>query len=72
MEEVGKHKTKNSFYIVIRKKVYDITKFLDEHPGGPEILEDVAGKDATEEFDDIGHSNIAISMLDDFLVGELK
>jgi hypothetical protein len=28
---------------VIRGKVYDVTKFLDEHPGGDEVLNDVAG-----------------------------
>ena len=37
-----------SIWIVIHDKVYDITKFLDEHPGGEEILIKNAGADATE------------------------
>jgi cytochrome b5 len=37
-------------------KVYDVTNYLDEHPGGGEVLLDVAGQDADEFFEDIGHS----------------
>jgi hypothetical protein len=28
------------------KKVYDVSKFLDNHPGGPEIVLDKAGEDS--------------------------
>ena len=34
-----------------------ITSYLDDHPGGAEVLMDVAGSDADEFFEDIGHSN---------------
>jgi cytochrome b involved in lipid metabolism len=36
--------------------VYDITKFLNEHPGGSEVIMEVAGQDGTEGFEDVGHS----------------
>lgn len=36
---------------MINGSVYDITQFVDEHPGGEEVLLDVAGQDATEAFD---------------------
>ena len=31
--------------------MYDVTPFLDEHPGGDEVLKDVAGTDASDAFD---------------------
>ncbi len=53
-------------------KVYDVTKYLNDHPGGPEIILEFAGKNADEMFEDIGHSNEARSKMKEFLVGTLK
>lgn len=50
----------------------DVTKFLQEHPGGEEVLLEAAGKDATEEFDAIGHSKAAKELLLKYQVGILK
>lgn len=36
--EVAKHSTKESCWIVIDSKVYDVTSFLYSHPGGAAIL----------------------------------
>ena len=76
LEEVGKHTKGNgedkSVWIVIHDNVYDVTKFLDEHPGGEEILLEHAGKDATEEFEDVGHSTDARDMLKDYHIGGLR
>ena len=54
------------------QKVYDVTKYLEEHPGGPEIIMEFAGKDADDMFEDIGHSKEARATLKDLLVGTLK
>lgn len=53
-------------------KVYDVTSYLDDHPGGAEVLLDVAGTDADEFFEDIGHSNDAREELKKHLIGSLK
>lgn len=75
-EEVAKHNTLEDCWLIIgepgEKKVYDVTKFLDDHPGGPEIIMDVAGQNATADFDDIGHSNDAKKQLEDYLIGRVK
>ncbi|EZA48977.1 Cytochrome b5, partial [Ooceraea biroi] len=42
------------------------------HPGGPELLGEYAGKDATSGFDDFGHSSDAKKMLKEYLIGELE
>jgi cytochrome b involved in lipid metabolism len=52
-------------------KVYDVTKYLEEHPGGAEVLLDHAGGDADEFFEDIGHSGDARAKLESLLIGEL-
>ncbi|KAJ3234294.1 hypothetical protein HDU81_001507 [Chytriomyces hyalinus] len=70
-DEVKKHNTAKDCWMIISGKVYDITKFLDQHPGGEEILVELGGQDATEAFDDIGHSSDARKMLVDYLVGPL-
>ncbi len=53
-------------------KVYDVTKYLDDHPGGAEVLLDVAGQDADEFFEDIGHSKEARKELSKYLIGNFK
>ena len=45
---------------------------LHDHPGGAEVLLDVAGGDADEFFEDIGHSNEARQELKKYEIGSLK
>ncbi|CAO3627328.1 unnamed protein product [Cunninghamella blakesleeana] len=52
-QEVSKHNKKDDLWIVIHEKVYDLTSFLPEHPGGQKIILKYAGQDATEAFDPI-------------------
>jgi L-lactate dehydrogenase (cytochrome) len=49
-DEVSRHNTRSSCWVIIRGEVYDMTDFLDQHPAGPEIILKYAGRDATEEF----------------------
>ncbi|KAI9363077.1 cytochrome b5-like heme/steroid binding domain-containing protein [Pilaira anomala] len=70
-DEVSKHNKKNDLWMTIHNKVYNVTEFIIEHPGGEEVLLDEAGKDATESFEDIGHSDEAREILSKYLVGEL-
>nr|XP_033321210.1 cytochrome b5-like isoform X1 [Megalopta genalis] len=63
----GKEKT----LIILHDKVYDVTCFLNEHPGGEEILQEHSGKDGSEDFDDVGHSKDAFDLMKKYVVGEL-
>ncbi|KAH8820800.1 cytochrome b5-like heme binding domain-containing protein [Xylogone sp. PMI_703] len=42
--------SKDGLYIIIDNNVYNVTEFVDEHPGGAKILKRVAGKDASKQF----------------------
>jgi hypothetical protein len=69
-EEVDKHNSKNDKWVVIHDKVYDISKYVKDHPGGEEILMELG--DRTEIFEDIGHSKDAKLKLKEFYIGDLK
>lgn len=70
--EVAEHKTKDDAYMTIHGVVYDVTKYIIDHPGGAEVLIEAAGTDATEAFDSAGHSEDAHEIMADFKVGTLK
>ena len=45
---------------------------MDHHPGGPEIISELRGRDASQMFLDVGHSPEARTMLRQFVVGKLQ
>ncbi|GAA5862666.1 hypothetical protein JCM8547_003506 [Rhodosporidiobolus lusitaniae] len=51
--DVASHNSKDSLWMIIHGRVYDLTEFAPSHPGGMKILLKYAGKDATEEYDPI-------------------
>ncbi|KAH7152683.1 cytochrome b5-like heme/steroid binding domain-containing protein [Dactylonectria macrodidyma] len=71
-QDVSEHSTKTDLYIVIHDKVYNCSSFIDEHPGGEEVMMDLAGADATEAFEDVGHSDEAREILEKLHIGDLK
>lgn len=71
LEEIRKHNHSKSTWLILHHKVYDLTKFMEEHPGGEEVLREHAGDDATENFEDIGHSSDARELSKTFVIGEV-
>lgn len=49
-EEIAKHATGDDCWIVVNGRIYDVTNFLEDHPGGKAVIEQVAGKDGTDAF----------------------
>ncbi|KAI9091944.1 hypothetical protein K1719_027879 [Acacia pycnantha] len=71
MQEASQHNTKDDCWVVIDGKVYDVSSYLDDHPGGDEVVLVATGKDATDEFEDAGHSKDARELMEKFCIGEL-
>ncbi|CAG0889257.1 unnamed protein product [Darwinula stevensoni] len=71
LKEISEHNTQASTWVVIHDSIYDVTKFLDEHPGGEEVLLEQGGKIATEQFEDVGHSSDARELMKQYKIGEL-
>ncbi|KAG6026939.1 hypothetical protein E4U41_001111 [Claviceps citrina] len=70
--EVESHNSASSCYVTIGSKVYDVTDFVDDHPGGGSLIIEYAGKDVEEILKDSTshpHSEAAYEVLDDSLVG---
>ncbi|TRX94563.1 hypothetical protein FHL15_004515 [Xylaria flabelliformis] len=74
LTEVESHNSTKSCYVTVGTKVYDVTDFLDSHPGGADLILDYAGKDVAEilkDEDSHTHSEAAYEVLDESLVAFL-
>ncbi|XP_059312414.1 cytochrome b5-like [Lycium ferocissimum] len=69
--EVSVHNKKDDCWLVISGKVYDVTSFLDDHPGGDDVLLTATGKDATDDFEDVGHSDDARELMKKYYIGDI-
>ncbi|PRQ40615.1 putative cytochrome b5-like heme/steroid binding domain-containing protein [Rosa chinensis] len=71
MQEASQHNTKDDCWIVVDGKVYDVSTYLDDHPGGDDVILATTGKDATDDFEDAGHSKSAKELMETMCIGEL-
>ncbi|CAI5759149.1 unnamed protein product [Candida verbasci] len=76
IKEVSKHNQPNDCWCTLyQRKIYNVTPFLNEHPGGDDIILPYAGKDITSIMADLDvhqHSESAYDILDEnYLVGYL-
>lgn len=46
-EEIQKHNLRTDKWLVIERKVYNVTKWANRHPGGHRVISHCAGEDAT-------------------------
>jgi 4-hydroxysphinganine ceramide fatty acyl 2-hydroxylase len=70
--DVQSHNTKKSCYVTLGTKVFDITSFIDDHPGGGDLILEYGGRDVSKIMtDEVSHfhSEAAYEILDENLVG---
>lgn len=72
-EEVAERNSKrgNDCWLIYKGAVYNVTDYLEEHPGGADLVTDWAGKDCTKAFNDAGHSAEAMRDLKKYKIGTL-
>ena len=73
-EDLAQHSTPSSCWITRNGKVYDVTSFMPDHPGGDDLILKYAGQDVGEVMKDPEeheHSEAAYDMLDEYLVGRV-
>ena len=56
--EVAKHNKPDDCWVVINGYVYDLTRFLPNHPGGQDVIKFNAGKDVTAIFEPLHAPNV--------------
>ncbi|KAI0938568.1 hypothetical protein AcV5_000217 [Taiwanofungus camphoratus] len=74
LEDVGARSSSSSCWVTRDGKVYDVTNFLPDHPGGDDLILKYAGRDVGEIMKDSlehDHSDSAYDMLEECLIGRL-
>ncbi|XP_035759717.1 cytochrome b5 reductase 4 isoform X1 [Egretta garzetta] len=69
--ELAKHNKKEDCWICIRGFVYNVTPYMEYHPGGEDELMKAAGTDGTDLFDQVHRWVNYESMLKECLVGRM-
>jgi L-lactate dehydrogenase (cytochrome) len=49
--ELAKHNSRQSCWLAIHGEVWDTTNFLEQHPGGADLILKLAGTDASDEYE---------------------
>lgn len=72
LKEISKHQSSDSCWVIYKDKVYNVTEFILDHPGGDDLILDYAGKDVTIVMKDVlehDHSDAAYEILEEYLIG---
>jgi 4-hydroxysphinganine ceramide fatty acyl 2-hydroxylase len=75
LKQVAKHNSEDSCWVIYQDKVYNVTEFIQDHPGGDDLILDYAGKDVTAVMKDVlehEHSDAAYEILQDYCIGQIS
>ncbi|KAK2461008.1 hypothetical protein APHAL10511_006949 [Amanita phalloides] len=73
-DDVRNHGSESSCWVTRAGKVYDVTSFLADHPGGEDYILQHAGQDVAKVMQDVelhDHSSSAFDMLEEYAIGRL-
>ncbi|KAI9884847.1 MAG: hypothetical protein M1823_003374 [Watsoniomyces obsoletus] len=72
--EVKRNNTATSCYVTSGSRVYDVTPFMEDHPGGADLILEYAGQDVRKIMGDEmshTHSEAAYEVLEEYVIGYL-
>jgi len=70
---VASHNSSQSCWAIIENKVYDLTQWISNHPGGERAIKEICGKDGSAAFkSEHGRDQMPISILETFKIGEVS
>jgi len=75
IEDVEKHTSADDCWMIHENNVYDVTDFMETHPGGSDMLLSHAGSDVTDVLTDEDvhkHSECAYNLLKEYHIGKLR
>ncbi|CEP12443.1 hypothetical protein [Parasitella parasitica] len=74
IKDVSKHRNSDSCWVIYKNKVYNVTEFIQDHPGGDDLILDYAGQDVTAVMKDVlehEHSDSAYEILEEYCIGNV-
>jgi hypothetical protein len=60
--------TSDKVIVTYKNVEYNVTNFLNSHPGGPKVISDLKNSDITQAFDEVGHSKKALRIMEKYRV----
>lgn len=75
LSEVAKHNSVKSCWVLFEGKVYDVTEFIQDHPGGDDLILKYAGQDVSSVMKDVlehEHSEAAYEILEGYCIGRVS
>lgn len=71
LSEVNKHNSASDCYLIINQKIYNVSSFINSHPGGAQKITEKCGQEVSDLFAQI-HSNRAWDLLKKYQVGTIS
>jgi len=71
MAEVAKHNTRKDAWVCVEGRAYDVTKYVESHPGGWLPISNLAGKDVTDAFANYHPASVYEKLLPNFYLGDI-
>jgi cytochrome P450 / NADPH-cytochrome P450 reductase len=71
-DEIRRHDRPGDMWVVVDGLVYDVSEWMQDHPGGTEVYSSSRGCDAGDAFAEVGHSDAALARAQKLRIGRVR